>query len=119
MDTKKRATFLKKMGYEKSALTFTRNTLTYRHPETRAMITIPKSAPDGAEFICTGPFPFVSATLRIGNAAGGAFDRLIMLYEQFPSVFPDPEVYGDGSNDDLWRDEMFRAFAIINAKVSE
>ncbi len=111
MDTKKRAAFLKKMGYEKSALTLTRHTLTYRHPETGAMITIPKAAPSGSEFICTGALPFVSAMLRIGNTAGGAFDRLIMLYEQFPSVFPDPEVYGDGSDDGLWRDEMFKAFA--------
>jgi len=119
MDTKKRAAFLKKMGYEKSPITLTRIALTYRHPETGATITIPKSAPSGSEFICTGAFPFVSAMLRISNTAGNAFDRLVMLYEQFPAVFPDPEVYGNGSDDNLWRDEMFKAFAILNAKVSK
>jgi hypothetical protein len=118
MDTKKRAAFLKKMGYEKSPITMTRGALTYRHPETGATMTIPKAAPSGSEFICTGAHSFVSSMLRIRNTAGGAFDRLVVIYEQYPSVFPDPEVYGDGSDDGLWRDVMFQAFVILNAKVA-
>lgn len=119
MDTKKRALFLKKMGYEKSQFTLTRGALTYCHPKTRAMVSIPKSAPSGSPFIITGRYAFVSGLLRIGNTAGNAFDHLISMYEQFPSIFPDPEVYGDGSNDDVWMDATFRAFVIVNAEVAE
>lgn len=116
MNTRKRAAFLKKLGYRKCAFALARGCTTYRHDASGTMITLRNGADAGGHFICTGSHPFVSALLQIGNTSSNAYAEVAELNYVYPDLFPDINSYDEIG---ALVDDLFTSFSTFNVKYHE
>lgn len=113
MNYRKRAAFLRRLGYQQSPLTLTRGTATFVHPETKAKITIPKGTDGNMPFMVFGQYSLVSALLNVGNTSEGAFAEIERANVESGGLIPHPDqlLPGFGS------DQLFVGYARANARV--
>lgn len=113
MNYRKRAAFLRRLGYQQSPLALTRGTVTFVHPETRAKVTIPKGTDGNMPFMIFGQYALVSALLNVGNTASGAFAEIERASVESGGAIPHPHELLPG----MGNDQLFVGYARANARV--
>ena len=113
LTTRKKAAFLRKLGFAKSRMQMTRAGTTYM--KGRAMVTIAKGDQGGGGWILVSPgFTLQAMMMNVENLKDGFRARLEDYRADDPSC-PDParEDYGTGA----YRDDLFRwAAATVAAR---
>lgn len=121
MTTRRRAAFLRKLGFIKSPFNLTRRSTSYRHP-TGGLVSFPTRADGGAPFYIMGThrrqFDFITSLLGIRNTRAGAAERLRELKREGYAV-PSPDAPDAGEPE--WIDALFVALAeaIANTPAQE
>lgn len=113
MNTRKRAAYLRKLGYKKSPISYARNTLTYKHPVTGSVAMVGSGNPSGGPSIFTGGnLGLMTRALSIGNLKKGAAAGLQSVYDQGFNV---PTTTDDDAMTPEWYDRLFKFLADVNS----
>ena len=112
MPTRRRAAFLRRLGFQKAPFTLMRGTTTHKHPGGGA-ISFPTGAKPGAFFKVFCPhgrrLNFSADLLLVGNVAEGARQRLRELRDLHHEPIPDPDA--DDFMTEEWSDALFCGLA--------
>ena len=112
MSTRRRAAFLRGLGFEKSDFTLTAGALTYQFPDTNIRVSILKGSDAGGGFQITGGcVTFISGLMNVATHAAGMKHLIQSLLSQGIDVpCPGRADYGEAE----YMDDLFRAMVMVN-----